>query len=62
MKGLNMGTQPSAAAIAAARASHKKWGILASISLAQWALESAWGKRTSGPFNYFGMMALPGQP
>ena len=34
----------------------------ASIQLAQWALESAWGARTSGAFNYFGMKALLGQP
>lgn len=55
-------TQPSAEAIAAARAAQKKWGIPASISLSQWALESAWGTRTAGAFNFFGMKALPGQP
>jgi len=55
-------TQPTAAAIAAARAAMAKWKIPASIQLAQWALESGWGKHMSAPFNYFGMKALPGQP
>ncbi|MDQ2763828.1 MAG: glucosaminidase domain-containing protein [Pseudomonadota bacterium] len=55
-------TQPTQAAIAAARATQKKWKIPASVSLAQWALESGWGKHTSAPHNYFGMKALPGQP
>ena len=55
-------TQPTPEAIAAARASAKKWGIPASVVLAQWAQESGWGKKTSGPFNYFGMKAKPGQP
>lgn len=55
-------TQPTSEAVQAARASQKKWGIPASISLAQWALESGWGKHTSAPFNFFGMKALPGQP
>lgn len=54
--------QPTPAAIAAARAAAKKWHIPASISLAQWALESGWGKHTSAPHNYFGMKAKPGQP
>lgn len=55
-------TQPPQDAVDAARLSMIRWKIPASISLAQWALESAWGKKTSGPFNYFGMKALPGQP
>jgi flagellum-specific peptidoglycan hydrolase FlgJ len=55
-------TQPTSDAIRGARASQKNWGIPASISLAQWALESGWGKHTSAPHNYFGMKALPGQP
>jgi flagellum-specific peptidoglycan hydrolase FlgJ len=58
----NTMTQPNQAAIAAARAAQIKWKIPASISLAQWALESGWGKHTSAPHNYFGMKALPGQP
>jgi len=55
-------TQPSQAVIDAARVARKKWGIPASISIAQWALESGWGKHVSAPHNYFGMKALPGQP
>lgn len=57
-----MSTQPPANIIAAAKASAAKWKIPASISLAQWALESGWGKHLSAPFNYFGMKAKPGQP
>lgn len=55
-------TQPSAAAIAAARLAASKWQIPASVQLAQWALESGWGQHLSAPFNYWGMKALPGQP
>jgi len=55
-------TQPSSDAIRAARASSAKWHIPASVQLAQWALESGWGKHTSGDFNFFGVKALPGQP
>lgn len=43
--------------IAAARASQAKWKIPASISLAQWALESGWGKSVSGKNNYGGITA-----
>jgi flagellum-specific peptidoglycan hydrolase FlgJ len=55
-------TQPSGTAIQAAQDAQKKWGIPSSVQLAQWALESAWGTKTCGPHNYFGMKALPGQP
>jgi flagellum-specific peptidoglycan hydrolase FlgJ len=54
--------QPTAEAIAAARASAKKRGIPASVTLAQWALESAWGTRMSGKHNCFGIKAKPGEP
>jgi len=57
-----MGTQPSASAIQAARKAQAKWGIPSSVQLAQWALESGWGKHTSAPHNYFGVKALSGQP
>lgn len=57
-----MGTQPSSAAIAAACAASAKWKIPASVQLAQWVLESGWGKHTSAPHNYFGIKALAGQP
>ena len=43
--------------IAAAKAAQTKFKIPASISLAQWALESGWGKHDLGCFNYFGMKA-----
>lgn len=43
--------------IAAAQASQAKWSIPASISIAQWAVESAWGTADMGCFNYFGMKA-----
>lgn len=55
-------TQPAPVFVNAARDSMAKWKIPASVTLAQWALESAWGKRDLGAFNYFGMKALPGQP
>jgi flagellum-specific peptidoglycan hydrolase FlgJ len=58
-----MGAQPTNEAIVAARAGQKKWGIPASVTLAQWAQESAWGSRMpAGSNNPFGMKALPGQP
>ena len=48
--------------IAAAQAADKKWGVFASVSLAQWALESAWGARATGAYNYFGIKGSPSQP
>lgn len=48
--------------IRAAQASQRKWRVPASITLAQWALESAYGKRMpAGSNNPFGIKALPGQ-
>ncbi len=55
-------TQPSSAAIAAARLGMTHWKIPASVQLAQWAVESAWGTKSAGPHNWFGMKALAGQP
>ena len=47
----------------AARASQLKWGIPASVTLAQWALESAWGSRMPpGSNNPFGIKARRGDP
>jgi len=43
--------------IAAAKHSHARWGIPASVSLAQYALESGWGKTVSGKFNFGGITA-----
>jgi flagellum-specific peptidoglycan hydrolase FlgJ len=49
--------------IAAARAAEKKWGIPAAISIAQWALESGWGRHMPpGSNNPFGIKARPGEP
>jgi hypothetical protein len=49
--------------IAAAQASHTAWQIPASITLAQWALESNWGRAMpAGSNNPFGIKAAAGQP
>ena len=56
-------TQPPPWAIAAARAAHTtRPAALPSVSLAQWALESAWGRQTTGAFNFFGIKAMPRHP
>lgn len=47
--------------IDAAVASQKKWNIFASVSLAQWACESAYGKAMSGVNNPFGIKATKAQ-
>lgn len=50
--------------IAAAQASHAKFyplGPFASVSLAQWAIESNWGKSLSGKNNCFGIKATHDQ-
>lgn len=41
--------------VAAAKASQVKWKIPASVSLAQWAVESGWGLHYSGKNNPFGI-------
>jgi hypothetical protein len=49
--------------IAAAQASQKTWKIPAAVTLAQWALESNWGKAMPiGSNNPFGIKAAAGQP
>ena len=49
--------------IAAAQASHAKWKIPASVTLAQWAWESGWGRHMpAGSNNPFGIKAVKGQP
>jgi hypothetical protein len=49
--------------IDAAKNSHKNWKIPASVTLAQWALESGWGQHLPpDSFNPFGMKAAEGQP
>lgn len=48
--------------IVAAQASQRKWDIPTSVTLAQWALESNYGKSMpSGSNNPFGIKAKPGQ-
>lgn len=44
----------------AACASQRKWGIPASVTLAQWAVESGWGKHCPGN-NPFGMKPRAGK-
>jgi flagellum-specific peptidoglycan hydrolase FlgJ len=47
--------------IAAARAASKKWKVPASVSLAQWIIESGWGKHEPfGSNNPFGIKAGKG--
>jgi hypothetical protein len=49
--------------IAAAQASRKAWKVPASVTLAQWALESNWGKAMpKGSNNPFGIKAKAGDP
>ena len=56
------GTFP-ADVVAAAQASQKKWKIPAAVTLAQWALESAWGRSMpAGSNNPFGIKAAGGEP
>jgi hypothetical protein len=47
----------------AAVASHKKWTVPASVTVAQWAVESAWGAAMPpGSNNPFGIKAVGDQP
>jgi hypothetical protein len=49
--------------IEAAKTSYKRWGIVASITLAQWIVESAWGSAMPPDSNNpFGIKALESQP
>lgn len=53
---------PPADVIAAAQACQHTTGILASVTLGQWALESAWGTKATGRNNFFGIKGVAGQP
>lgn len=56
-----MAHQPPQDVIDAAQAAEAKWGVPASITLAQWALESAWGAHMPpGSNNPFGIKARKG--
>jgi flagellum-specific peptidoglycan hydrolase FlgJ len=49
--------------IEAAKASHTRWGVPASVTLAQWIVESAWGSAMPPDSNNpFGIKALESQP
>ncbi len=49
--------------IAAAQAAQKKWGVPASVSLAQYGIESGWGRfEPPNSNNGFGIQALAGLP
>jgi Mannosyl-glycoprotein endo-beta-N-acetylglucosaminidase len=57
-------SQASLDVIAAAQSSYKKFwprGPFVSVSLAQYAVESAWGSRVSGKNNFFGIKANAAQ-
>lgn len=47
--------------IAAAQASQKAWGPFASVALAQFGIESAWGMKVTGTWNFFGVKANAAQ-
>ncbi len=49
------------AVIKAAQAAQVPTGIPASVTIAQWAVESAWGMKCTGENNYFGIKAVEGQ-
>ncbi len=49
--------------VEAAISSRKKWSVPASVTMAQWAVESAWGASMPPDSNNpFGIKALPGEP
>lgn len=53
--------QVSPEVIKAAQDTYKKYGVFASVTIAQYALESAWGKSMSGKNNPFGIKARTGE-
>lgn len=50
-------SEPTPDIIASAQASQRKWRVPASVTIAQWALESGWGAHQSGKYNYGGITA-----
>jgi flagellum-specific peptidoglycan hydrolase FlgJ len=59
MESFGMSPPIPAEMIAAAQAAQGKWRVPASVSLAQWALESGWGAHAPGN-NPFGIKMMPG--
>jgi flagellum-specific peptidoglycan hydrolase FlgJ len=58
-----MSTQPPPDIVAAAQLAESTWRIPASVTLAQWALESGWGQHMPpGSNNPFGIKAKIGEP
>src|ERR1700743_1731733 len=55
-----MSRQPPAEIVACAQNSQKKYGLWASLSLAQGIIESAWFTKCSGQYNFFGIKAKNG--
>ena len=54
---------PSPQVVAGAQAAQAKWGIPASVTIAQYGLESGWGAHMPpGSNNPFGIKAVAGQP
>lgn len=47
--------------VAAAQAAQKAYGVPASVTLAQWALESGWGNHCTGKNNFFGIKGAGAQ-
>jgi flagellum-specific peptidoglycan hydrolase FlgJ len=61
--GPSRGRTPPETVVAAAQASQQRWNIPASVTLAQWALESGWGRSMPhGSNNPFGIKARRGEP
>lgn len=59
---LTAGAQLPADVVFAARTAQRSWGVPASVTLAQFGLESAWGVKMPGDSkNPFGIKASPGQ-
>lgn len=54
-------TVPPPNIIDAAQAAYQKYKVLPSVQLGQFALESSWGRKCTGKYNFFGVKATPGQ-
>ena len=52
--------QLMAQVIEGAQRAQRTWKVPASVSLAQYGLESAWGTKVTGKYNFFGIKAVKG--